>query len=145
MTSMFAKISDLRVPVRFPRIRCKTRGRKKRETTQVMLDVLTPLSDCRQESVQRWIGDFGGFVHVLDRFPQRDLGLWVFMCPINFSDSFPATTPRATTPHRSFRLPQRGLPRPTALFPATTPLHTCLLYTSPSPRDGLLSRMPSSA
>ena len=26
-----------------------------------------------------------------------------------------------------------------------TVLHTCLLYTSPSPRDGLLSRMPSSA
>ena len=25
------------------------------------------------------------------------------------------------------------------------PLHTCLLYTSPSPRDGLLARMPSSA
>ena len=25
------------------------------------------------------------------------------------------------------------------------PLHACLLYTSPSPRDGLLSRMPSSA
>ena len=25
------------------------------------------------------------------------------------------------------------------------PLSTCLLYTSPSPRDGLLSRMPSSA
>ena len=24
-------------------------------------------------------------------------------------------------------------------------LDTCLLYTSPSPRDGLLSRMPSSA
>ena len=24
-------------------------------------------------------------------------------------------------------------------------LHLCLLYTSPSPRDGLLSRMPSSA
>ena len=27
-------------------------------------------------------------------------------------------------------------------FPLVT---TCLLYTSPSPRDGLLSRMPSSA
>ena len=26
-----------------------------------------------------------------------------------------------------------------------TQLKTCLLYTSPSPRDGLLSRMPSSA
>ena len=25
------------------------------------------------------------------------------------------------------------------------PSNTCLLYTSPSPRDGLLSRMPSSA
>ena len=35
------------------------------------------------------------------------------------------------SPHASFRL-----------F-ATT--NTCLLYTSPSPRDGLLSRMPSSA
>ena len=28
---------------------------------------------------------------------------------------------------------------------ASNPLSTCLLYTSPSPRDGLLSRMPSSA
>ena len=28
---------------------------------------------------------------------------------------------------------------------ALFPFHTCLLYTSPSPRDGLLSRMPSSA
>ena len=27
----------------------------------------------------------------------------------------------------------------------TAPAETCLLYTSPSPRDGLLSRMPSSA
>ena len=25
------------------------------------------------------------------------------------------------------------------------PIYACLLYTSPSPRDGLLSRMPSSA
>ena len=28
---------------------------------------------------------------------------------------------------------------------ATADLVACLLYTSPSPRDGLLSRMPSSA
>ena len=28
---------------------------------------------------------------------------------------------------------------------ATDPAQPCLLYTSPSPRDGLLSRMPSSA
>ena len=25
--------------------------------------------------------NFGGFVYVLDRFPQRDFGLWFFMCP----------------------------------------------------------------
>ena len=81
-----------------------------------LLDVLTLLSDCRQESVERWNGDFGGFVYVLDSFPQRDLGLWV-LCARLISVSFPATTPRATTPHRFFRLPQRGLPRPTALFP----------------------------
>ena len=32
------------------------------------------------------------------------------------------------------------------LFPETLGgVGTCLLYTSPSPRDGLLSRMPSSA
>ena len=33
---------------------------------------------------------------------------------------------------------------PTILLVATL-LRLCLLYTSPSPRDGLLSRMPSSA
>ena len=31
------------------------------------------------------------------------------------------------------------------IFSAITFLSICLLYTSPSPRDGLLSRMPSSA
>ena len=29
--------------------------------------------------------------------------------------------------------------------PSTGEMYSCLLYTSPSPRDGLLSRMPSSA
>ena len=39
-----------------------------------------------------------------------------------------------------------SLATPTALTTATGSLHKlCLLYTSPSPRDGLLSRMPSSA
>ena len=31
------------------------------------------------------------------------------------------------------------------IVPNARPWKTCLLYTSPSPRDGLLSRMPSSA
>ena len=55
--------------------------------------------------------NFGGFVYLLDGFPQRHFVLWVFMCPINFVlfvfsfvafttlVSFPATTPTATTPH----------------------------------------------
>ena len=30
-------------------------------------------------------------------------------------------------------------------LPNTHDMRSCLLYTSPSPRDGLLSRMPSSA
>ena len=38
-----------------------------------------------------------------------------------------------------YRLEERAVPRP---GPEEV---VCLLYTSPSPRDGLLSRMPSSA
>ena len=34
---------------------------------------------------------------------------------------------------------------PNATNPIIPTLKSCLLYTSPSPRDGLLSRMPSSA
>ena len=74
--------------------------------------------------------NFVGFVYVLDRFPQRELRLWVFMCTINIIPFFPflslvfisATTPRATTPHL-YRTGHHAF---------TT---TCLLYTSPSPRD----------
>ena len=33
----------------------------------------------------------------------------------------------------------------TKLFDSTTKYESCLLYTSPSPRDATLSRMPSSA
>ena len=46
-----------------------------------------------------------------------------------------------------FSLPERGLLGHHALFdPAVIEVpEACLLYTSPSPRDGLLSRMPSSA
>ena len=39
-----------------------------------------------------------------------------------------------------------GVPHRIMVFGVTSlPMQTCLLYTSPSPRDGLLSRMPSSA
>src|SRR5665647_3881173 len=35
--------------------------------------------------------------------------------------------------------------QPQQIVPSLTQHEFCLLYTSPSPRDGLLSRMPSSA
>ena len=55
-----------------------------------------------QKRIRRKDGteNFGGFVYVLDGFLQRDFLSWVFMCLINFSLSIPATTLRATTPHR---------------------------------------------
>ena len=83
---------------------------------------------------------------------------------INFADlststflppSFPLATQR-----RAERLMARHHPHPIAamaravivvmllvvvLVPAAATSGSCLLYTSPSPRDGLLSRMPSSA
>ena len=37
------------------------------------------------------------------------------------------------------------IPLPTRIEKFTVLRSPCLLYTSPSPRDGLLSRMPSSA
>ena len=39
----------------------------------------------------------------------------------------------------------KNLLKPSDDVAEQTTKHTCLLYTSPSPRDGLLSRMPSSA
>ena len=46
------------------------------------------------------------------------------------------------------KLPEGGnnkQPETTPTVKLLTPCRNCLLYTSPSPRDGLLSRMPSSA
>ena len=70
--------------------------------------------------------NFGGFVYVLDGFLRRDFVLWVFMCSINFSVSFPSIPEGYHAPRVSlFRLPRRGLPRPKCLsFPATTPRAT---------------------
>ena len=59
--------------------------------------------------------NFGGFVYVLDRFPQRDLGLWVFMCPTNITRVCLFSGYHAEGYHAPplfSRLPRRGLPRP---------------------------------
>ena len=67
-----------------------------------------------------------------------------FVLDLNASVSFDAFT--LENPYRVVI----DLPAVTwRLDPLRTPrgglVRTCLLYTSPSPRDGLLSRMPSSA
>ena len=49
-------------------------------------------------------------------------------------------------PHiRSTRQPSSYQHRSPSIVNVQEPNISCLLYTSPSPRDGLLSRMPSSA
>ena len=79
--------------------------------------------------------NFGGFVYVLDRFPQRELGLWVFMCTINTIPFFPFFPFFRFFPFcrlSIFRLPRRGLPRPIYTARVTTPLpplhsyHACV-------------------
>ena len=50
---------------------------------------------------------------------------------------------RTTTPTRTELL--ANVPEFSGLKSYPNTPNTCLLYTSPSPRDGLLSRMPSSA
>ena len=59
-------------------------------------------------------------------------------------------TVSALTPRGAAKDPARGRENVGVLscgtqLGATTYGYLCLLYTSPSPRDGLLSRMPSSA
>src|SRR5665647_3286659 len=49
-------------------------------------------------------------------------------------------------PHKKQFVPQKSKRSVTTpVDPAGPHCYRCLLYTSPSPRDGLLSRMPSSA
>ena len=70
--------------------------------------------------------NYGGFVYVLDGFPQRDFVLWVFMCLIKVI-LFCVSSLLSL-----FRLPRRRLPRPIYTARAITPLppphgyHACL-------------------
>ena len=69
---------------------------------------------------------------------------------IGGSDLGPVMAYEALAPYRQDGLECRFISNIDPTDAATTlagldPASTCLLYTSPSPRDGLLSRMPSSA
>ena len=55
------------------------------------------------------------------------------------------TREAAPTPVASFNVLARQAAGAAIITASHNPGNCCLLYTSPSPRDGLLSRMPSSA
>ena len=76
---------------------------------------------------QAWMRDYGHPVVPPERTVQRAPVLAEEMETSVLSDDTPDTS----------EIPDAPVPAVTA--------KACLLYTSPSPRDGLLSRMPSSA
>ena len=72
----------------------------------------------------------------MDGFVQGDYVLWVFVCSFSFSVSFPATTPRATTPHRSLFsvYHAEGYHARTDTFKLTG-YHVCRIITPELPRS----------
>ena len=77
-----------------------------------------------------YYSDFGLLYRVIGVIALFSLGLFVLRFTEFGSVAF-QTIKQSTTEIRKVVWPNRT--------------ETCLLYTSPSPRDGLLSRMPSSA
>ena len=61
------------------------------------------------------------------------------------TDDLPRFLPAGLTPYVLNSYANKSPPYHVTENDVSTPVERCLLYTSPSPRDGLLSRMPSSA
>ena len=75
----------------------------------------------------------GSFLNVvIHRLPKMMEAEWASQCAELRGEELPSTPPY-------------NLWLPRSACPSCGHAITCLLYTSPSPRDGLLSRMPSSA
>ena len=113
-----------------------------------VLDVLTSLSDCRHETVERIMErriSGGSYVCWIDFHN----GIWGcgFLCARLISFLFVARLYYGYHA-KGYHAPSilHGLPRLYHHCTAITPVYiSCLLYTSPSPRDRQKSRMPSSA
>ena len=129
-------------------------------------NLLTPIADARLDSVPL-VAITGQVAQALigtDAFQEVDTyGLTLPVTKHNFLVRHPAEL-REIVP-LAFQLAESGRPGPVAIDvpkdvqnavtdvddwpepggPVPAPPCSCLLYTSPSPRDGLLSRMPSSA
>ena len=116
-----------------------------------MLDLDAIARACKQHGVER-LRIFGSAL--TDRFdPQEsDIDFLVDFAPGNvnlFDDYFDLKFELEHITGRPVDLIDASAVRNpyfrAAAFGTAQELYACLLYTSPSPRDGLLSRMPSSA
>ena len=97
----------------------------KREVFDTVV-VVAVLTDWNQAAINTGIPSVGGNIR------QVGVGLWV-----GDSHRFEAAVHHIADGQQKFSEDKRNVDE--QLF------FDCLLYTSPSPRDGLLSRMPSSA
>ena len=106
---------EVHIPSTAPRKRAAQHGNYQKGLMTMVLDVLTPLSDCRQESVEKmertisgvsymcWIDFHNGILgcgFFCARLISVCLFFWVYHSEGYHAPplSFPATTPRATSP-----------------------------------------------
>ena len=90
----------------------------------------------------------GEVVEIYDSIPDSNLGSGSFVQPIQQSSyEVPYAPPYYADSGFSDPVITSGqtFAQPGATAVTQAVYNSCLLYTSPSPRDGLLSRMPSSA
>ena len=91
------------------------------------------------------IRDYG--INVLGYAPQEMDAIYDYRALLGLRNAWlNSKTVEATKKKPTQKAPARvARPGTTNRPKSAAPFQTCLLYTSPSPRDGLLSRMPSSA
>ena len=105
-TSCCENSIEVHIPTTAPRKRAAQHGNYQKGLMTMVLDVLTPLSDCRQESVEKM---------------ERRISGVSYMCWIDFHNGilgcgFFCARLISVCVSFSGSLSQRGLPRPTALF-----------------------------
>ena len=113
-------------------------------TRAVALTGLTGASDVPTVARKILVSDVDRHVIVFGTNPIGSATLDPLLIRFGSQESLTDFTPTATNTAGDLRL-SKGSEIITAIQTSHQTHPTCLLYTSPSPRDGLLSRMPSSA
>ena len=104
-------------------------------------DVATQQWDTSDRNVDFY--DIKGHVEGLFRICGHTLEDWLEACP--HAALHPAQSARVFRGRKTIGWIGRLHPEVQKHFSIEQPVYTCLLYTSPSPRDRSVSRMPSSA